>query len=155
MPYLFPLSLRGVGTLDVEALSSYIYRLAIAHGVSTGRLLTHILSWYGADHPEAREGLSSIYSTGDLSIYIRPNHGTLQMVNLLAHTTGNDRLRCGTFLALQDALDRSVNVFSQRVRWCQACMAEFHKLDDPGYFKLLWHLKAVTHCPDTWDQTGR
>lgn len=147
MPYLFPLPLRGIGTLNVEALSSYIYRLAIAHGVSAGRLLTHILSWYGADHPEAREGLSSIRSTGDLSIYIRPNHGTLQMVNLLTHTTGNDRLRCGTFLALQDALDRSVKVFSRRVRWCQACMAEFSRLDDPGYFKLLWHLKAVTHCP--------
>lgn len=147
MPYLLPLPLRGVGTPDVEAFGTYIHRLAIVHGVTTGKLLDHVLKWYAADHPEALNGLAGLQSTPDLCAYIRPNQATQQLVRILTHATGQKELRSGTFLALIDALDRSVGVFSARTRWCPSCMLEFEVVHDPGYLKLVWQLQAVTHCP--------
>lgn len=147
MPILFSLPIRGLGTRDIEALSSYIYRLAIAHGVSAWQLLTQILARYRLGTPESLEATSAIDSSGDMNAYIRPNLATAQLVKILSQATRDESLRCGTFLALSEALDRSVGTFAPRVRWCPACMGEFHVSKDSGYFKLLWQLEAVTHCP--------
>lgn len=147
MPYLFPLSLRGLGTADVEAFGLYLHRLAAEHGISTGKLLERIVAWHTAEHPELQEGLASLRSNVDVCVYVRPNHTTQLLIDMLDHATGEKKLRCGTFLALQGALDRSMEVFSRRTRWCPSCMLEFKAVDDPGYFKLLWQLKAITHCP--------
>lgn len=147
MPYLLPLPLRGIGTPDIEAFGTYIHRLAIVHGVTTGRLLDHVLKWYAADHPEALNGLAGLQSTPDLCVFVRPNQATQQLVGILTHATGQKELRSGTFLALIDVLDRSVGVFSARTRWCPECMLEFDVAHDPGYFKLVWQLRAIAHCP--------
>ncbi len=147
MAYLFPVALRGVGTADIEAFGPYIHRLADAHGISAGRLLAHVVSWHAAEHPELQQCLAGLHSTTDLCIYVRPNHATQQLVEIFANATGNVELRCGTFLALQDALDRSMDTFTSHTCWCPACMREFEAMEDPGYFKLLWQLQAVTHCP--------
>lgn len=147
MAYLFPLPLRGLGTPDVEAFGPYLQRLAAEHGISTGKLLERIVAWHTAEHPELQEGLASLRSTVDVCIYVRPNHTTQLLVDMLEHATGEKKLRCGTFIALQGALDRSMEVFSRRTRWCPSCMLEFKAADEPGYFKLLWQLMPITHCP--------
>lgn len=147
MPILFSLPMRGLGTQDVEALSSYIHRLAIAHGVSAWQLLKQILARYRLGAPETIEATSSIDSSGDMNVYIRPNLATAQLVKILSQATRDESLRCGTFLALSDALDRSAGTFAPRMRWCPACMGEFQASKDGGYFKLVWQLEAVTHCP--------
>lgn len=146
-PRLFSLPLRGVGTAEVEALSSYLQRLAIAHGVSVWKLLDRLRSWYRHDHPNFEDHLEGAFSSPDLSIFIRPNKTTQQIVAMLEHVTDNKEFRCGTFLSLIDGLDRSVGLFAERPRWCPACMGEFERTDDRGYIKLLWLLKPITHCP--------
>ncbi|MEW8185897.1 MAG: TniQ family protein [Candidatus Thiodiazotropha endolucinida] len=147
MPYLFPLSLRGEGTVDIEAVSSYIHRLAEAHAVTVGRLLRHVHSWYCADYPELKSNLTDYGARGALPIYVRPNSTNEHIVKMLIHVTGQQGLRSGTFVALNLALDRSVGTFSRKMRWCPACMAEFEQQGEGGYFKLLWHIQAITHCP--------
>lgn len=144
---LFPLSLRGVGTSEVEAFSSYLQRLAIAHGVSIWKLLELVRSWYHQDHPDFKDHLGGVFSSPDLSLFVRPNKATHQIVAMLEHVTGNKDFRCGTFLSLNDALDRSVGLFAHRPRWCPACMGEFERAEDTGYLKLLWLLKPISHCP--------
>lgn len=146
MAYLFPVALRGVGTADVEAFGTYIHRVADIHGISAGRLLAYVVSWHAAEHPELQHGLAGLHSTTDLCIYVRPNDTTRQLVEIFTHATGQPDLRCSTFLALQDAIDRSMNTFTSHASWCPACMREFEAAGDPGYFKLIWQLKAVTHC---------
>lgn len=146
-PRLFPLPLRGVGTTEIEALSSYLQRLAIAHGVSVWKLLERVRSWYHRDHPDFVDCLEGVFSSPDLSIFVRPNKATQQIVVILEHVTCNKELRCGTFLSLIEALDRSVGLFAHRPRWCPACMREFERAEDDGYLKLLWFLKPITHCP--------
>lgn len=147
MPYLFSLALRGLGTVEVESLSSYLIRLAIAHGVSIWKLMEHAVSIFGTTHGHSALNLLNIRSYGDSSTFVRPTETTRQILKILADVTRQPQLRCGTFLALEAALDRSVGVFVQRTRWCPACMAEFEHADDPGYFKLIWQLTAITHCP--------
>lgn len=143
---LFPLDLRGAGSPDVEALSSYIYRLAIAHGVSAWTLLHHARAWYCARSPTATRTLAMLRNSPDLAILVRPNELTLSVVDMLGYTCGNDSLFSATFLALKDALDRCVGTFSKNVRWCRGCMSDFIAAGDPGYYKLSWHLSDVSHC---------
>lgn len=146
-PRLFPLPLRGVGTAEVEAFSSYLQRLAIAHGVSIWKLLERIRSWHHHDYPGFKDCLEGAFSSPDLSVFVRPNNTTYQIITMLEHVTGNHELRCGTFVSLMDALDRSAGVFAGRPRWCPACIAEFERADDTGYLKLSWLLKLISHCP--------
>lgn len=147
MSYLFPIPLRGVGTADVEAFGTYLHRLARAHGISTGRFLTHIQSWHAAVRPDRQFNLAGILSSPDVCVFVRPNQTTEQLVDIISYATGMTDLRCGTFLALKQALDRSMNTFATRLRWCPVCMSEFEALGDPGYFKLIWQLHAISHCP--------
>ncbi len=147
MTTLFPLAMRGLGTVEVESLSSYLIRLAIAHSVSIWKLLEHAESIFIAKHGQSPLNLKYIRAYGDTSTFVRPTETTRQIVDVLADVTRQTHLRCGTFLALELALDRSTGVFEKETRWCPACMAEFELAEDSGYFKLIWQLTAVTHCP--------
>lgn len=147
MPGLFPLELRGVGSVDIESLSSYIHRLARVHGVTIGQLLRHVYEIYAEDFRSFRQTPPVFKSRGDLAIYIRPNNTTIETIQVLEHATGNKILRSSTFLVLLKALDRSQGVYSGHLRWCPACMGEFEAQGDEGYFKLIWQLKAIQHCP--------
>lgn len=144
---LFSIALRGMGTADVEALDSYLYRLAIVHGVSTETLIQQLLAWYRAMFPTRLQSTACILTAKDLSLFVRPNFATQRLLQALMDATGVDTLRCGTFVALGGAVARSVQTYSSSTRWCPGCMAEFVGAGDPGYFKLLWHLNDITHCP--------
>ena len=146
MSYLFHLPLRGLGTIEVEALGSYIHRLAFNHGTSVNRLLSHAYAWHGRQRPGFRDSVPELHSRGTLAVYVRPNNATNEMTQVLSNAAAAPELRSGTFLAVNDALHRSTGVFSQHLRWCPSCMAEFIKANDDGYFKLAWHLAAISHC---------
>lgn len=148
MSSLFPIALRGLGTADVEGFGSYLHRAASAHGISTGRFLTHAVSWHQAMQPDRKYNLEGILSSPDVCVFVRPNQTTAQLVEVFSDATRIDTFRCGTFLALQRALDRSMNTFEAHLRWCPACVKEFEVLGDSGYFKLIWQLKALSHCPN-------
>ena len=147
MPYFFPVKLRGVGFVDVESLSSYIHRLAHVHGVSIGQLLRYAYDLYAEDNSGFNKAPPIFGLQGDLSVYVRPNFTTQETVRVIEHVTGLKNLGSSTFLSLYEALDRSVGVFSRYMRWCSICMGEFEAQGDSGYFKLIWHLRSVVHCP--------
>ena len=118
MAYLFPIPLRGVGTTEVEGFGTYLHRLAIAHSISTGKFLAHVVSWYTSTHTEQQYNLATILATEDTCVFVRPNQTTEQLVEILTAATGMPNLRSGTFLALKDALERSMRTFVTRLRWC-------------------------------------
>jgi len=144
---LFPLALRGFGTHDIESLGSYIHRLSISHNVSVNHLLEYSFAWYLEKHDDnVKEHV--FRSCGDLSHFSRPNNLTLELVKVLEYLTGEEKLRSSTFLAVYKALDRSTRQYARHFRWCPQCMYEFKLADDPGYFKLIWTILDVTHCPE-------
>jgi len=147
MTIFFPVKLRGVGSVDVESFSSYLHRLAHCHGVSISKLLIYAFEHFSDVSGGDKKAPPIFHSRGDLTIYVRPNPVTRKTVEVVEFVTGNDNLKSGTFLSLESSLNRSVDVFSSRMRWCTDCMAEFNEQGDSGYFKLIWHLKSIKHCP--------
>jgi len=146
MAHLFHIPLRGVGTSDVEALGSYVQRLSLLHGVTASKLIKHTFRWYSSRDSKFRRSLPAFHSSGSLAIYVRPNEATHELAQVLTAATEVNDIQSGTFLALRNALHRSVGAFSRHFRWCPSCMDEFRRSGDPGYYKLQWHIAAITHC---------
>lgn len=143
--YLFALPLRGVGSSEVESMSSYLCRLSAAHSVSIRDVIEHAFLWLrhcGRDiaMPFVTRSPESV------AYYVRPNGTTRLLVEALAAATHRQELRCGTFLALEQALDRCMGTFDRSLRWCPICVHEFLASDDDGYFKLQWQLTDVPRC---------
>ncbi|QBH00943.1 TniQ family protein [Xanthomonas oryzae] len=144
MPRLYPLPLQGLGTEDVEALPSYLVRLAAAHGVSVHQLFAHLAPDASEDRVNAHRTLQAT----SLAALVRANATT----DLLAQTLANigvekiNALRSATFLPLREVLNRSMRGFSKELRWCPACLQEQMRSDTPVYFKLAWLLQDVKAC---------
>jgi len=145
MVQLFRIQPRGLGTEEIEGFSSYLVRVASAHAVSVGRLISRL----AASREIGNVGdFSQSFATG-LPALVRPSPFTRDVVELIAGASGVEPgvFESMTFLCLSNSLDSSAGTYSQHLRWCAECMAECEKKGEPGYFKLLWHLEAVKHCP--------
>jgi len=138
------LPIQGQGTAEVEALSSYLLRLAVLHAVAPGTLVRIML-----DRLPARTlAVDRKAFLVPIAAFIRPNATTEGTVLALAASTGMpaSQLECMTFLATKDALDRAQRAFSQHLRWCPACLREQQASGSPVYFKLAWQLQMVESC---------
>jgi hypothetical protein len=144
---LFSLEPISVGTADVESLTGYIARLADAHSVSTGALVSHeLVPHLGRRHLEAYpdSGLSSLWRSA------RAVNGTLElakdMVTALGAVTGRHELRLLTMLPWAAVLDRKGLLRHDRA-WCAVCYREWQQHARPIYEPLIWSLAPVTVCP--------
>jgi hypothetical protein len=146
MAILFPLSLRGFGTYDIESISSFVHQLSASHGVTVNRLLESSFGWYMQKYDDV--SYHELRACGNICFLSRPKISTEDLIKVLTFVTGQKNLRSGTFLAVHKALDRAVNQYASHTRWCPSCMYEFEIADDPGYFKLIWSLKELSHCPE-------
>ena len=147
MNYLMPIEIRGIGTPDVESLSSYIHRLACAHKVTVSALLRNVVQWYKLRNANKNICFNDNGFAGDLSVYVRPNQATFDLVAMLSEAIGESNLLGTTFVSLNKSVVRTPGIFSQKIRWCPYCMRNFEINRDDGYFKLLWSVTSITHCP--------
>ncbi len=127
----------GVGTADVEALGSYIARLAASEGVDMATLLDRALVWLMASEPsrigEHREWRP--YGAGrfcDLDA-----EGAIAYV--LSNATGQEGLGALTLGSLKGAVSLRGLIADVR-RWCPRCLA------DSGHERLGWRLRPVVAC---------
>lgn len=144
MSLLYPLPIQGQGTARIEALSSFLMRLAHLHGVSTALLIQHVCQADGGNLSP------SAVLASPISAVIRPNGTTDGLVRALAKA-GRDLaqdLECLTMLALADALDRGMKTYSPHLRWCPGCLGEQIRGGLPGYFHLAWQISLLTTCAD-------
>lgn len=143
MRRLMPVALEGSESHEVEALPSYIIRLAADHGVTVGGLFRHILN----NHPEEHAMVASM-AAQPLAAGVRPNATTQQVVNVLARSgcVPEALLRQATFLHLSPALARSPAGYAQRLRWCPACLCEQEIATGIPYLKLSWFFSSVRTC---------
>jgi len=143
---LFRVEPIGRETEEVESFSSYVLRLAKAHGVSVGRLLTDLKAAYARDNPEWHEETITDAKPATLADMVRPIDSAAELLEVVEHYTGVSGLRATTFQALRQACYRSVGLFHNHLRWCPACFEEDLNLGMTPYFRLLWAFKDVTHC---------
>lgn len=142
---LFPVPLLGVGTADVEALASYLWRLSTTHRAPIGVVLRAAYEWYGTDNGSGAVPYLA-RNPGGLAQYVRPNEMTRSVVEMLTEATGQVALRSGTFMSLDHALARCMKTFHGSIRWCPTCLREFQEAGAEPYFKLAWFIRSTTRC---------
>lgn len=143
MRSLLPLALQGTGTHAIEALPSYLTRLAASHGVTTGGLFDHLLNSY-----EGGAVANAALGSQPLAASVRPNATTERTIEVLAKASCGtvENLRQSTFLHLTPALARSRRSFSRRLRWCPGCLYEQAVAGVVPYLKLSWFFEDVKAC---------
>lgn len=138
---LFRLEPIGIGTADVECLTSYIARLAEAHSVSPRKLLCkEVLAPAGKQsvHYSASSQFSACQING------MTNLAGITTIALEALTLRND-LRYMTMLAWKNALSSNQLMRTQKA-WCATCYEERITADAVVYDSLIWMLRPVSIC---------
>ncbi|MBN8886830.1 MAG: TniQ family protein [Rudaea sp.] len=144
MSWLLPLPIRGAGTSHVEALSSYLLRLARVHAITSGKFLSSIVERYCWPDAPRRAGILQ----SRISTLIRPNDTTQLILESLASglSVPVPDIEQTTFLALGSALCRPMKAFSSCLRWCPACLSEQMRNCGEPYFELAWQVLTVETC---------
>lgn len=135
--------MEGCHTQDIEALPSYMLRLAAVHGVTPGKLIRHVVR----GRPEETAVMAALRGE-PMSALVRPNATSILFAAIIADTHAENayNLERGTFAFLSPALARSPSTFMQRFRWCPACFHEQLLELGNAYFKLAWFLTSVRAC---------
>ena len=145
--HLYHLEPIAVGTPYVESLTGYIARLAEAHCISTGRLISRQLA------PLIQEGyvfgMHEPINLGAGAVGSRQLNGTKSMaergVQALETLTLRDNLRFLTMLTWTHVLT-PVGLLRAIRAWCPTCYEEWRTVGQVVYEPLLWALDAVTVC---------
>lgn len=146
MMQLFRIEPIGLETDEVEALSSYLLRLAKAHGVTLGRLLTTLKKEYQNSNPDWIDYSETNANPQTLATLVRPTDSVADLLRIIESITGDIGLRATTFQALRHACYRSVGLFHEYLRWCPECFTEDVRTRDQAYYRLLWSFKDVEMC---------
>lgn len=146
--YLYYVQPIGLGSAYVESLTGYIARLAEAHNVSTGTLLTRKL--LPSIRTESRQGIyaARAYSTAVYELHVVNGVGdcSCNSVQLLQRLTGIPCLEFLTLLTWRRIIANRSLLRNNRA-WCPYCYDDWRCSERPIYEPLLWSVHAVSHCP--------
>ena len=146
---LYPLLPAGVGTGNIESLTSYITRLAQAHDVSTNTLLAKYLRLRFLQAKLA----GTLETSEEWKRHFLEDAHTLNgmtervsdWIFALEESTGVDNLRYLT-MAVWKGLFSSQGLLRSRRAWCAACYHEWQASGQVIYEPLLWALADVSLC---------
>ena len=127
---LYRLSPIGLGTERVEALSSYVARVAAAHLVKPSWLLKSFGASVSAKDTRVLNG--ACVTTG-------------RVVELLEQRTQLGDLASLTFLPWGNVLS-TLNSLSTNQGWCPRCLESWRSEGIPIHYPLLWCLTTVRWC---------
>ena len=144
---LYCLAPLGMGTVEVECLTSYIQRLAWAYRVSSWVLVVQeVLPLYNGpyDLGSSPQRLGGFGRTRAMRL-----NGTGEVANAWVKTleqlTGRSDLRVLTADPWASGLPNWGFLRTAPV-WCPACYQQWQEQEQPVYQPLLWTLQAVTIC---------
>jgi len=144
---LYHLAPIGIGTADVESLTSYISRLAEAHAVTVGRLMMdEILPRLGRAHLIDEKRGASGPQAWRTRMHVINGMSPLagDTVATLEALTGRRDLRWLTMLPWKDAL--SPRGLLRRTRtWCPTCLCA-RRRQGQVYESLTWMLLPIKVC---------
>lgn len=141
--YYFQLQPEGLGTPNVECLSSYIHRLALAHGVTFYQLHAHLRHWFSQQHPNRKmpRGCESVRFNGyggDVKL----------LVEALEEATSLDVLRACTLLPVSEVCaGNGIGAVKRTRAWCPACYGIARERGAVIYDRLYWQIQGITRCP--------
>lgn len=143
---LYRLEPIGLGTPMVECLSSYIHRLAAAHGLPTWVLVCRELApRFQRKSILASNGHCDLF--GKVGMTITGNNDTaLEMVAVVQALTGQTMLRSMTFCLLGELVAEH-RILRSTQAWCAACLEQWRKDSRSVYRPLIWMLSSLKTCP--------
>lgn len=138
----------GAGSLEVEGISSYLVRMARAHGCSHWQLARHLDVWWDRNNCNQRVGrLPRITQSGVRIQLCGVGSDTAKLVTALGAATGITSLRSATILSLKQVISStSIGALKSSRAWCPACYAEDARERGEVYDRLLWALLPITRC---------
>ena len=145
---LYALKPLGMGTSNIESLTSYVTRLAGAHNVSLRTLvIQELLPLWERDYLYNAAGntISSFWKEAARAIN---GTGVLarDWTQALEHLTLRTDLRFLTLLPWAAVLTQQRLLRNTRA-WCPDCFMEWQAAGQPIYEPLLWHVSVVSLCP--------
>ena len=144
--HLYSLEPVAHGTGGIESASSYLSRLSMAHTVSTWSLLKCEIGpqLFGAE-ATLRYRLGELVST--LGAAFNGENGTSRaLVSILHRLTGRTDLHRLTMAFCKGFVSPRYLVRVKQA-WCRECLSEWKLEGRTICSPLLWHLMAVTVCP--------
>jgi len=140
MSFYFQVQPQGMGTAQVECLSSYLHRLAHAHGASYHQFMEHLRHWRLSTLGRPLSRHDSIRYNG-YSREVAPLLETLQAGTGLANLAG-----C-TLIALRDVCaGNAVGALKGTRAWCTACYRHAERHSDVVYDRLYWQIQGISRC---------
>ncbi len=138
----------GVGTALVESLSSYVTRLAEAHCVFSGLLMSKVIVPLVPGYSPSAKQHGLFQESGQRSTSL---NGTglpaRYAVSALETLTLHPDLRYLTLLPLGAILPpKAKGLLRLTKAWCPLCYEQWRQASQPVYDPLLWFLQEVTHC---------
>jgi transcriptional regulator with XRE-family HTH domain len=136
---LYSLAPMGIGSSQVECVTSYMMRIADAHAVSLGTLIREEICPNLTACPKRLSfaALHSLNGSGPCFV---------QWVEILGSLTARNDLRALTLLPWRGVLASDGSVRRYRA-WCPHCYQECRDHESAVYDPLLWMLAPVTVCP--------
>lgn len=144
---LYCLEPIGVGTSTVESFTGYCKRLAAAHNVSLGTLMTHeLLPLFGRTYlqPGTQRSLRAFWDSQSQTLngISISTHDIIQVVERLTQRTDVHLL---TMFLWRNILPAR-GLLRRTSAWCPLCYQEWHDRGQVVYEPLLWALDCVTVC---------
>lgn len=140
---LYSLPPFGLGTGLVESLTSYLTRLAYAHGVTVEELAAAEIAPLANKSAKAARAKFSLdsYSLNGMETW------TALTLDALTRLTLQDDLALLTMLPWNKMLSRQ-NLLRRQLAWCPACYTQWQNSGQTFYIPLIWTLKPVLLCPE-------
>jgi len=147
--HLYHLAPVGLGTALVESLTSYVARLAEAHDVSIGTLVTREVL------PKVREEFrrheykipaiksTFLYDAHTLNGVAQRSQDWVVVLEQLTGACGLGYLTMGTWRQVISGAD----LLRRRRAWCPVCLEDWRSANQQVYEPLLWGLREVAVCP--------
>jgi DNA-binding phage protein len=140
---LFGLAPVGIGTDHVEALSSYVVRLARAHSVSPRRLIREEFVRAG----QGSRARSAARQSNDIRTMNGLDHYAETFAALVAELTAVPAVRYLTLLPLGNLLPRlGAGLLARQPRWCPECLSQMNDDGTEVYRPLVWSMNVYTRC---------
>lgn len=136
----------GLGTAEVESLTSYFCRLANSHACTTNDLAKFIIERIEPGRWETHQGTPgksrfvwyqrSISGVGD---------SALNWAGMVSALTGVTMLQRLTLLPLQGCI-AAKGLMATQARWCPHCLADDQREGRQPYFRLAWDIGLNRVC---------
>lgn len=140
---LYNLEPIGLGTPYIESLTSYISRLAINHNVHVSTLINKVIG------PNLQKSyLAEKFSNGLVPIRYSLINGistiNIEFVEALERLTGRNDIQHMSFKNWEGIF--SVNIVTNKRRWCPVCLEQWKKESKEIYEPLIWLVSQVDKC---------